>query len=69
MSPGFQVLRFANEQVMSNLEGVVEVIRQTTAPCMRGLPPSPTLPHKGGGSNKASTDVIQNTGITRGSQP
>src|SRR3984893_2174969 len=28
VSEGFQVLRFTNEQVMANLEGVVEVIRQ-----------------------------------------
>ena len=50
VSEGFQILRFTNDQVMSNLEGVVEVIRQTTASRMRSLPPSPPLPHKGGGS-------------------
>jgi very-short-patch-repair endonuclease len=49
----FEVLRFTNEQVMSNLEGVVETIRQTLAVRTRGLPPSPTLPHKGGGSGEA----------------
>jgi len=49
-SEGFAVLRFANDQVMSNLEGVVEVIRQTADARMRGLPPSLTLPHKGGGN-------------------
>src|SRR5229473_2635955 len=43
---GFQVLRFTNEQVMSNLEGVVEVIRQTAASRTCGSPPSLTLPHK-----------------------
>src|ERR1700730_12926606 len=69
VSEGFQILRFTNDQVMSNLEGVVEVIRQTTASRMRGFPPSPPLPHKGGGSSEASPDVIQNTSITRGSQP
>ena len=31
VSEGFQVLRFTNGQVMSNLEGVVEVIRQIAA--------------------------------------
>src|ERR1700730_15806895 len=41
---GFQVLRFTNELVMSNLEGVVETIRQTAANRLRGLPLSPALP-------------------------
>jgi very-short-patch-repair endonuclease len=50
-SQGFHVLRFTNEHVMSNLEGVVEVIRQVASSRASGLPPSPTLPHKGGGSN------------------
>ena len=49
-SEGFHVLRFTNEQVMSNLEGVVEFIRQVASSRASGLPPSPTLPHKGGGS-------------------
>lgn len=49
-SEGFQVLRFTNEQVVSNLAGVVEVIRQAAAARASGSPPSPPLPHKGGGS-------------------
>jgi very-short-patch-repair endonuclease len=53
VSEGFCVLRFTNEQVMSNLEGVVEVIRQVASSRASGLPPSPTLPHKGGGSRNA----------------
>src|SRR5689334_6593847 len=40
VSEGFQVLRFTNEQVMSNLEGVVEAIRQTAAARASGSPPS-----------------------------
>ncbi|MET4273295.1 MULTISPECIES: endonuclease domain-containing protein [unclassified Bradyrhizobium] len=36
---GFQVLRFTNEQVMTNLEGVVEAIRQAASAGARGLPP------------------------------
>jgi very-short-patch-repair endonuclease len=51
---GFQVLRFTNEQVMSNLEGVVEAIRQATSLGASGLPPSLTLPHKGGGNPSKS---------------
>jgi very-short-patch-repair endonuclease len=53
-SEGFRVLRFTNEQVMSSLEGVVEVIREAASSRASGSPPSPPLPHKGGGS--------QNTG-------
>jgi very-short-patch-repair endonuclease len=49
---GFEVLRFSNHDVMSNLEGVVEVIRQAAAARVCGSPPSPTLPHKGGGSRR-----------------
>ena len=66
VSEGFQVLRFTNEQVLSNLEGVVETIRQATASCASGLPPSPTLPHKGGGSTEAGASVSQSNSKTRG---
>ena len=50
VSEGFQVLRFTNKQVMSNLEDVVETIRQAAASRASGSPPSLTLPHKGGGN-------------------
>ncbi len=66
---GFQVLRFTNDQVMSNLEGVVETIRQAAASRASGLPPSPTLPHKGGGSGEESANITKNVGKIRGSQP
>jgi very-short-patch-repair endonuclease len=66
VSEGFQVLRFTNEQVMSNLEGVVETIRQTGANRLRGLPLSPALPHKGGGSRDTTASVTPTTGNTRG---
>jgi very-short-patch-repair endonuclease len=68
-SEGFYVLRFTNEQVMSNLEGVVEIIRETTASRICGSPPSPTLPHKGGGSRTASPNLTGNINSTEGSQP
>ena len=58
VSEGFRILRFTNEQVMTSLEGVVERIRSAAAARACGSPPSPTLPHKGGGSKS-----------TRGSQP
>jgi very-short-patch-repair endonuclease len=67
VSEGFHVLRFTNEQVMSNLEGVVEAIRHAAMDRLRGLPLSPALPHKGGGSK--NTDTPQTTGNSRGSQP
>ena len=71
---GFQVLRFTNEQVTSNLEGVVETIRQALAVRVRGLPPSPPLPHKGGGNGESGAspgDIINDTIIsnTRGDLP
>jgi very-short-patch-repair endonuclease len=63
VSEGFRVLRFTNQQVMSNLEGVVETIRQAAIDRLRGLPLSPALPHKGGGSrdNAGTTPTDRNT--------
>ena len=49
VAQGFQVLRFTNVQVMSNLEGVIGAIREAAA----GAPPSLALPHKGGGNRKS----------------
>ena len=45
-SQGYKVLRFTNEQVLQNLTGVVEAIR--IAARQQTLPPSLSLPHKGG---------------------
>jgi len=66
VSEGFQVLRFANEQVMSNLEGVAETIRQAATGRLRGLPLSPALPHKGGGSRNTAASITQTTNTPRG---
>jgi len=68
-SEGFQVLRFTNDQVMSNLEGVVETIRQAALSGASGSPLSPALPHKGGGSSKADASITENTTNDRGSRP
>jgi very-short-patch-repair endonuclease len=68
-SEGFQVLRFTNDQVMSNLEGVVEAIRQATSVGASGSPPSLTLPHKGGGNSDTDQDNSVTTNKTRGKQP
>ena len=64
---GFQILRFTNEQVMSNLEEVVEAIRRAASAGARGSPPSLTLPHKGGGNT--DTDQSNSTDKSRGTQP
>jgi len=69
VTEGFEVLRFTNEQVMSNLEGVVEVIRQAAASRASGSPLSPTLPHKGGGSGEDGASSLNNTSNIRGSKP
>jgi very-short-patch-repair endonuclease len=45
-SQGFKILRFTNEEVLSNLDGVVEAIRTAA----HKSPPSLSLPHKGGGN-------------------
>jgi very-short-patch-repair endonuclease len=57
---GFEVLRFTNRQVMSNLEGVVEVIRQTAALRASGSPPSLALPHRGGGNGGSVAHLTKN---------
>ena len=44
---GYRVLRFTNDNVMTSLEGVVQLIREA----VQDIPPSLTLPHKGGGNS------------------
>ena len=66
ISEGFQVLRFTNDQVVSNLEGVVETIRQAAAARVSGSPPSLPLPHKGGGNGESHANINENTSNTRG---
>ena len=50
-SRGYRVLRFTNDDVMKNLEGVALAILQAAEP---GAPPSLTLPRKGGGNGGSS---------------
>jgi very-short-patch-repair endonuclease len=45
-SRGYRVLRFSNDDVVKNLEGVVMAIAEAA---VQDLPPSLTLPRKGGG--------------------
>lgn len=49
-SRGYRVLRFTNDDVLKNLEGVALAILQAAEP---GAPPSLTLPRKGGGNGES----------------
>ena len=51
-SRGYRVLRFANHDVMKNLEGVVIAIRLAAE---QAAPPSLTLPRKGGGNDSSDS--------------
>ncbi|XUM24672.1 endonuclease domain-containing protein [Bradyrhizobium oligotrophicum S58] len=65
---GFEVLRFTNAQVTSNLEGVVEAIRQALTDRARGLPPSPPVLHKGEGSGESCASGKNQTTDTSSSR-
>jgi very-short-patch-repair endonuclease len=56
-SRGYVVLRFTNDEVLSNLEGVVTVIRETANTRLEP-PPSLSLPRKGGGNPQTSTSPV-----------
>jgi very-short-patch-repair endonuclease len=47
-SQGFEVLRFWNHDILTNIEGVLEVIWRNCSSEMRPKSPSPTPPIKGG---------------------
>jgi very-short-patch-repair endonuclease len=49
-SRGYHVLRFTNEEVLSALEEVLIVIRETADNRIRSTPPSLSLPRRGGGN-------------------
>ena len=49
---GYRVLRFTNEDVLKNLEGVVLAIAEASA----DAPPSLSLPRKGGGDPNSSAE-------------
>jgi very-short-patch-repair endonuclease len=55
---GYVVLRFTNRDVLSNLEGVVTVIRET-AKARQDAPPSLSLPRKGGGNPQTTSSPVQ----------
>jgi very-short-patch-repair endonuclease len=53
-SRGYRVLRFTNDDVMKNLEGVVLTIAEAAE---QAAPPSLTLPRKGGGNPSAAASL------------
>ncbi|MGJ5202134.1 endonuclease domain-containing protein [Bradyrhizobium sp. HKCCYLR20261] len=59
---GFAVLRFTNAQVMSNLEGVVEAVRQALVDRARGYPPPRPSPTRGEGAESASLAARKHPG-------
>ena len=61
----YHMLRFTNEQVLSNLEGVLIVIRETAAALVRSTPPSLSLPRKGGGNPQTPAVQLGSTGSKR----
>jgi very-short-patch-repair endonuclease len=61
-SRGYRMLRFTNDDVMKNLEGVAIAIRQAAE---QAAPPTLTLPRKGGG-NPSAGDAGQTSSDTKG---
>ena len=57
-SRGYHVLRFTNDDVMKNLEGVVLSILEAAE---QAAPLSLTLPRKGGGNPSASASLTSDT--------
>ena len=56
-SEGYTVLRFINEDVLTNLEGIVASIRETSTR-VAGSPPSLSLPHRGGGNPNTNARCV-----------
>src|SRR5262245_48442516 len=59
-SRGYRVLRFTNEDVMKNLEGVVLTIAEAAE---QAVPLSLTLPRKGGGNPSAGTSLTDSNHV------
>ncbi len=69
-SQGYIVLRFTNEEVLKNLEGVIALIRETASSRSSQLPPSLPLPHKGGGNSpERSATTIARPNRSVGGKP
>jgi very-short-patch-repair endonuclease len=54
VSEGYTVL--TNEDVLTNLSGIVEAIRNTASSCFEREPLSLSLPHKGGGNPQTTAE-------------
>src|SRR5262245_51642598 len=65
-SRGYRVLRFANDDVMKNLEGVVLAIAEAAK---QAAPLSLTLPRKGGGNPSAGAPLTVGDASLADSQP
>lgn len=63
-SQGFRVLRFWNNEVLMNLEGVKEAIYNALE--AKGQPPTLALPHKGGGCSEKSPSPLVGEGVDGG---
>jgi very-short-patch-repair endonuclease len=63
-SQGYTIVRFTNEEVLTNLSGVVEGIREAASSRAGSIPPSLSLPHMGGG-NPQTTAEQAGRGATR----
>jgi very-short-patch-repair endonuclease len=50
-SKGLRILRFWNNEVVANIDGVVETIWLAVQPVVAASTPTPTLPLAGGGSD------------------
>jgi very-short-patch-repair endonuclease len=61
-SRGYRVLRFTNDDVLKNLEGVVLSIAEAAE---QAAPLSPTLPRKGGGSPPAGAFLTEENDIEK----
>jgi very-short-patch-repair endonuclease len=59
-SRGYRVLRFTNDDVLKNLEGVVMAIGLAAE---QAAPPSLTLPRKGGGNDCADAAKLKSGGV------
>ena len=57
-SRGYVVQRFTNDDVLSNLEGVLVSIREVASARLPGIPPSLSLPRKGGGNPQTSAAQV-----------
>jgi very-short-patch-repair endonuclease len=59
-SQGYTIVRFTNQEVLANLNGVVEGIREAASSRVGSTPPSLSLPHMGGGNPQTTAEQAAN---------